>query len=437
MKDFLVEIFLSSVQVTHPSVCLKNFMDTAMPDASDGKLYILACGKASGAVAAVLENWFSDRQNKALGLGKAVAVTRHGFGERFSKVEVMEAGHPFPDKGSVEAASYALEIARKAGKDDLVWVILSGGASALWCAPGYGLSLAQKQSLTKGLLKSGATIHDINCVRRYVSEIKGGGLLEAAFPARVLTTAISDVVGDDIAVIGSGPTVYDRKKSRAVREVLQGFNIGIPPQLQEFLDRDENTEMVTGVEQPVWANNMTSHILASGQTMLEKAAILLENKGYRVISLGDGITGEARDIALDHAKKMKGLIKSNEDGKLALLSGGEVTVTVRGNGQGGSSQEYALALAIALGGQQGVCALVADSDGIDGGDGNPDDPAGAFIDSSTLARAARQELCPATFLENNDSGGFFKVLGDLVVTGSTQTNVNDFRLILYDGGNRM
>ncbi len=427
MKQQLTEIFLSSVQAAHPSVCLQNYLSTRFPMPSKkGKLFILVCGKASGAMAQELDMFFEKSENMALRPAKIVAVTRYGFDKKMKWVELMEAAHPYPDDQSVKAASYALDIADKASKDDIIWVILSGGASALWCAPIDGLSLDEKQDLTKKLLKSGATINEINAVRRQFSKIKAGGLLRAAHPAQVVTTAISDVVGDDLDIIGSGPTVLPSGKQPDPIAILKRFKIDMPAQLEDYLTNADGKESLT-------ADTVLQDyaLLANGQTMLDAAQNILEGEGYEVIQLGDRVIGEARDVAVEHADLVRKMIKIKRD-KFAILSGGEVTVTVKGTGKGGSNQEYALALAIALQGLKHVYALSADSDGIDGGEGKEDDPAGAFVEPMSLQRAADLKLNPKSFLQNNDSGGFFEQLEGLILTGSTQTNVNDFRLILYD-----
>ncbi len=433
MKDFLVDIFINSVHAAHPSVCLRQFLEMSLPRPSDGKLYILSCGKASAAVAAVLDGFFSRVENRSLCPETMLAVVPLGSKIKSGLVQIMEASHPFPDKGSVLAAQSALTLASSAGKGDIIWVILSGGASALWCAPVPVLTLQDKRALTKDLLKSGATIEEINCVRKHVSLIKGGGLLKLAYPASVITTAISDVVGDDPAVIGSGPTVVDDSSLAQARSIIDYYKIKIPSELHDFLQNPAHETLKQDTQSTIIQAVSSYHILASGQTMLDQATVLLEQKGYEVFSLGDRVTGEAREIALDHARLVKKMIRERER-SFVLLSGGELTVSVTGTGRGGSNQEYALALAIALEGESDVSALIVDSDGIDGGDGGKDTPAGAYINSSTLQRATALKLCPATFLENNDSGSFFELLGDLIMTGMTETNVNDFRLIIYDIG---
>ncbi len=436
MKQKLIDIFLEAVQVTHPSVCLRGYLENKMPKPEkEGRLFILACGKASGAVAEVLDDYFetmlsapSNTEGSAYKMpDKILAITRHGFGKTFKNVEVIEAGHPFPDAQSVQAATVALDIVSQATKDDVVWVILSGGASALWCAPIDGLTLQQKQGLTKQLLKSGATINQINAVRRQLSKIKAGGLLKAAYPARVVTCAISDVVGDDVDIIGSGPTVLPLGAQADPIAVLKRFKIEITPSIAAALKQNAEEAKPSSESAAIGQYDL----IATGQIMLDKAETLLEQQGYEVISLGDRLEGEARDVAFEHTSLLKQLIKTKKQ-KFALLSGGELTVTVKGTGKGGSNQEYALALAIALDGMAHVCALSADSDGIDGGEGKASDPAGAFIDASTLKKAMALNLSAAAFLENNDSGGFFEQLDDLIHVGLTQTNVNDFRVLIYD-----
>jgi hydroxypyruvate reductase len=327
----------------------------------------------------------------------------------------------------VRAARLALELARAATADDTVLCLLSGGASALWSAPVDGVTLAAKQALTKDLLRAGARISEINCVRRHISAIKGGRLAAAASPAKLITLAISDVPGDDPAVIGSGPTVADPTTLAEARDVLARFRITPAPEIAAALADPANETLKPGARE--LANTCYS-LVAAPNASLAAAASLARGAGYDVEMLGDALEGEAREVGAAHAKLA--LVAKAKGRRVAFLSGGELTVTVRGNGAGGPNQEYALGLAIGLGGASGIAALAADTDGIDGGGGSAADPAGAIVDRDTLARAAVAALNPATILANNDSTAFFAALGDLVRSGPTQTNVNDLRAILVD-----
>ncbi|PZN16061.1 MAG: glycerate kinase [Proteobacteria bacterium] len=421
-RQLLLKMFEAAVQRAHPSRCLPQHLPE--PPAN-GKIIILAAGKASAAMAAAAEQFYKERgaADRIFGF----ATTRHGYGLKTSLIELVEAGHPVPDQASVKAAERAVRMAREAGPDDLVLVLLSGGASALWSAPAEGVSFEAKQQLTKALLRSGARIHDLNCVRKHLSRIKGGKLARAAYPARLLTLAISDVPGDDPATIGSGPTVADPTTLGDARAVLERFGISPPPEIAAALANPANETPKPGDRALV---SSEYKLIAAPSASLEAAADVARQAGYRVEILGDALEGEARDVGAEHAKLA---LKARANGeRLAILSGGELTVTVRGNGLGGPNQEYALGLAIALEGAPGIAALAADTDGADGGAGNPEDPAGAIVLPDTLTRAAAKNLKAANFLANNDSTTYFRELGDLVFSGPTQTNVNDFRAILID-----
>jgi hydroxypyruvate reductase len=308
-----------------------------------------------------------------------------------------------------------------------VLVLLSGGASALWCAPVSGVSLEQKQDLTRLLLRSGATISEINTVRRHISLIKGGRLAAAAHPARVLTLAISDVPGDVPAAIGSGPTVADATTLADARAVLARYGITPPDGIARALADPANETVKPG--DPALASSRFE-IVARPQASIEAGARLALAAGYRAEVLGDALEGEARDVARNHAELAIAARRRGQ--KVAILSGGELTVTVKGRGSGGPNQEYALGLAIGLDGEPGVCAIAGDTDGIDGGGGAVDDPAGAIVHPDILSRARALGLDPAAMLADNDSTAYFAAVGGLLRRGPTQTNVNDFRAILVD-----
>ncbi len=426
-RALLKDCYLVGTAAADPELCL----DQHLPAAPDkGKVILLAGGKAAGAMMKVAARHYLRRIDKQRICGVAVGKP-YSFAPMYHMTWI-EAGHPVPDEGSVRGAKRALQLAEQAGVDDLVIVLLSGGASALWCAPVEGLSLADKQGVTLALLHSGARIDEINIVRRHLSKIKGGGLARAAFPARLVTLAISDVVGDGPAVIGSGVTVGDASSLADARLVLARYNMPVAPSIMVALEHLANETLKP--DDPLFST-ATWQCIANGATSLAAARTFLQKAGYRVISLGEGIEGEAREVAKQDAVRILEYKKSGE--KLALLAGGELTVTVRGGGRGGPNQEYALALAIELGkspgGLDGIYALCADTDGCDGGEGKPGDPAGTLLFPSTLRRAHAQKLNPATFLADNNSRDFFAGLGDLLVTKlPTSTNVNDFRLILLE-----
>jgi hydroxypyruvate reductase len=421
-RELLRQMFDAAVAAAHPGRCLP----AHLPDVPvGGRLIVLGAGKAGAAMAVAVGEHYAQRADGGRVSGSV--VTRHGFSLPASVIEITEAGHPVPDEASVRATRRALGLARGATAADVVLCLLSGGASALWSAPVEGVSLEAKQALTKALLRAGARISEINCVRRHISAIKGGRLAAAARPAKLITLAISDVPGDDPAVIGSGPTVADPTTLVDARAVLARFGITPPAEIAAALADPANETVKAG--SPALAGS-SYRLVATPKASLEVAASLACARGYAVEMLGDALEGEARDVGAAHARLA---LAAKADGRrTAILSGGELTVTVRGNGAGGPNQEYALGLAIGLGGAPGIAALAADTDGIDGGGGSASDPAGAVVLPDTLARAEAAALNPATFLANNDSTAFFAALGDLVRCGPTQTNVNDFRALLVD-----
>ncbi len=421
-RALLRQMFDAAVAAAHPARCLPSHLP-AVP--VNGRLIVVGAGKAGAAMAVAAGEHYAGQPGAERVSGSV--VTRHGFALPASIIAITEAGHPVPDEGSVHAARLARELARAATAADTVLCLLSGGASALWSAPVDGIALAAKQALTKDLLRAGARISEINCVRRHISAIKGGRLAAAAYPAQLVTLAISDVPGDDPAVIGSGPTVADPTTLAEAREVLARFRITPAPEIAAALADPANETLKPGA----WELAHTRYTLvATPKASLAAAADLARAVGYAVEMLGDAIEGEARELGAAHARLA--LAAKATGRRVAILSGGELTVTVRGNGAGGPNQEYALGLAIGLGGAAGIAALAADTDGIDGGGGSASDPAGAIVDVDTLARAAAAALNPATILANNDSTAFFAALDDLVRCGPTQTNVNDFRAILVD-----
>jgi hydroxypyruvate reductase len=342
-------------------------------------------------------------------------------------VRVIEAGHPIPDAAGLAAAFETLALADAAGPDDLVLVLISGGASANWIAPAPGLSLTEKQMVTRALLGSGASIVEINTVRKHLSRIKGGRLAERAHPARLVTIGVSDVSGDNPEVIGSGPTVPDSTTLADAQALVAHYRLEVPPLVTRALADPANE--TPKPNNPVFAN--TSFELAIRPAQVFRAVEeAVRAAGYECMLLGSQIEGEAREVAAAQARIARDL---QAQGRRAIvLSGGELTVTLRGTGRGGPNQEYALALAVALAEAKGIAALAGDTDGTDGGSGRPEDPAGAFIDETTLPRARRLGLDPAVFLNDNNSTEFFEKLGDLVTPGPTLTNVNDFRAILVD-----
>jgi glycerate 2-kinase len=422
-RAFLEQLYRTAVDAAHPAGCLPPHLP-APPEA--GRLLILAAGKAAGSMTEVAERHYLE-----VGLSPdrihGIAVTRHGYDRPTRIVPVVEAGHPVPDAAGLAAAERTLALADAAGAEDLVLVLLSGGASANWIAPAPGIDLAQKQAVTRALLKSGASIGEINTVRKHLSRIKGGRLAARAAPARIVTLAISDVPGDDPAVIGSGPTVPDPSTLADARAIVARYRLDLTAAVERALADPGNESSKPG--NAAFARS-EYRLVARPADAFRAAAAAVEGAGYECVFLGDRLEGEARDVAAAHAQEARKLAEAKR--RAVLLSGGELTVTIRGNGRGGPNQEYALALALALEGTQGIAALAGDTDGTDGGAGSADDPAGAFVDGTSAARARALDLDPAAFLAENDSTAFFARLGDLLIPGPTWTNVNDFRAILVD-----
>jgi len=425
-RELLESLFRTAVAAAHPSHCLPRHLPEPPPE---GRLILLAAGKGAGSLTEVAERHYLARVSERRLDG--VAVTRHGYGRPTRRIAMVEAGHPVPDTAGLAGTERALALADGAGSDDLVLVLLSGGASANWIAPAAGITLAEKQATTRALLRSGANIGEINCVRKHLSRVKGGRLAQRAHPARIVTLAISDVPGDDPAVIGSGPTVADPTTLADARAIVDKYRLALPEAVSRALTDPANESPKPGDE--IFAGS-EYRILARPADALAAAQARARLAGYDCVVLGDRLQGEAREVAAEHARLARDYAAAGR--RIAILSGGELTVTLRGGGQGGPNQEYALALAIHLGGAEGgaegIAALAADTDGTDGGRGRPDDPAGAFIDDTTLARAKALGLDPAAFLADNDSTGFFKGIGDLFTPGPTFTNVTDFRAIVVD-----
>ena len=415
-RQVLRSLFDAAIAAADPALCVPPHLP---PD--DGRrLIVIGAGKASAAMAQAVEQHWSGRLD-------GLVVTRYGHGVPCERIEIVEAAHPVPDAAGEAAAARIL--AKLAGLDegDRVLALISGGGSALLAAPATGVTLAEKRALTSALLKSGASIGEINCVRKHLSAIKGGRLALAAWPASVLTLAISDVPGDDPAVIASGPTVADPGSCTEALKVLDFYGIAIPPELSQRL---ASGELETPKPGDPRLGRSEFRLVASPRQMLEAAAAEAQRLGITPLILGDAIEGEAREVgkAMAGMARAAGLHGFPVRRPCILLSGGETTVTVKGSGRGGRNTEFLLGLALALDGATGIHALAADTDGIDGSEDN----AGAFVSPDTLARARAAGLDPRSYLAANNAWGFFAGLGDLLVTGPTRTNVNDFRAILVE-----
>jgi hydroxypyruvate reductase len=422
-RPLLRAIFDAAVAAAHPDVVLSAHLGPIPA----GNVICLAAGKGAAAMAASAERHYLDGLKLEPARLSGIATTRHGHGVPTRRIRVVEAGHPVPDEAGLKAADETLALAHTAGPDDLLLVLLSGGGSANWIAPADGVTFAQKQQVNRALLRSGAPIGEINTVRKHLSRIKGGRLARAGQRAEIVTLAISDVPHDDPSAIASGPTVPDPTTLADARAIVAKYRLNVDDAIRRALDDARNESCKPGDAAFARAR---FELIARPKASLDAAIKVAANAGYATLDLGADLQGEARDVAADHARLA---LKARADGKrLAILSGGELTVTVRGQGRGGPNQEYALALAAILKDTPDISALAADTDGADGGAGSASDPAGAIIDHATFAKMRSLGLDPAAYLANNDATAFFAATGDLLLTGPTLTNVNDIRVILVD-----
>jgi hydroxypyruvate reductase len=417
-REFLRSLFDAALAAADPARCVAPHL----PAPPKGRTIVLGAGKAAAKMARAVE----DHWPRPL---SGLVVTRYGHGVPCDRIEVVEAAHPVPDAAGQRAATRILEMAQGLSADDLVLCLISGGGSALLALPAQGLSLDDKRAVNRALLRSGANIGEMNCVRKHLSAIKGGRLAAAAAPARLVSLLISDVPGDDPAVIASGPTVPDPTTFADALAVLTKYSIEEPAAVIAHL---RNAEDETPKPGDARLARIETKIVARPQDALEAAAALAMKAGVDPIILGDSIEGEAREVAMVHAGIARQVRRYGQPARApaVLLSGGETTVTVRGQGRGGRNAEFLLALAVALQGEPGIHAVAGDTDGIDG----TEDNAGALLDPTSLARAAARGIDAKRALAGNDGYGFFAALGDLIVTGPTRTNVNDFRAILIESG---
>lgn len=422
-RALLRSVFDAAVAAAHPDSILARHL----PPPPNGRVIVLAAGKGAAAMAAAAERHYLDDIGLAPERLAGIATTRHGHGVPTRRVKVIEAGHPVPDEAGLMAADETLALAATATADDLLLVLISGGGSANWIAPADGVTFAQKQQVNRALLRSGAPIGEINAVRKHLSRIKGGRLAAAGHNAQIVTLAISDVPHDDPAAIASGPTVPDPTTLADARAIVTRYDLALDDAVRRALDDPRNESRKPG--DAVFAR-ARFELIGRPRDSLDAAVQVARDAGYEVIDLGADLEGEARDVAASHAAMAK---QARAEGKrVAIVSGGELTVTVRGKGRGGPNQEYALSLAQHLAGMEGISAIAADTDGADGGAGSAADPAGAMIDARTFATMAAKKLDPAAYLADNDATAFFEATGDLLTTGPTLTNVNDVRVILVD-----
>ncbi len=414
-RQLLLDMYAGAVGAVSAEKCLPAFLPQPNPK---GRTLVIGAGKGAAAMAkAVEDHW----QGEIGGL----VVTRYGHGADCKRIEVVEAAHPVPDEAGRRAAGRMMEMVQGLTENDLVLCLISGGGSALLALPADGITLEQKQAVNKALLKSGATISEMNCVRKHFSAIKGGRLALACAPARVVTLLISDVPGDDPGVIASGPTLPDPTTCAQALAILRKYRIDVPANMEQHLSSGAGETPKPG---DVRFMRNSHHVIATAQQALEAAAQVARAAGITPYILSDEMEGEACDVGMVHAALARQVaLRGQPFGKpCVIISGGETTVTVRGSGRGGRNAEFLLSLATALNGLPGVHAIACDTDGIDGSEDN----AGAICQPDSVARAEQLGLRARALLDNNDGYGFFSALGDLVVSGPTRTNVNDFRAIL-------
>ena len=414
----LTAMFQAAVASAQPDVRIPAFLPKTAPK---GRLIVIGAGKASAAMARAVETHWA-------GPLSGVVVTRYGYEEPCEHIEILSAAHPVPDALGHDAAQRILDCVSNLTPEDVVLCLISGGGSALLPLPAEGLTLEDKQRNNKDLLRSGATIREMNCVRRHLSRIKGGRLAAACYPAQVINLLISDVPGDDPADIASGPTVGDPTTCADALEIIDRYQIAIPDSIHARL-LDGGLESVKPEDQRL--SRVTTHMIATPHMALQAAADVSLNAGIATYIMGDAIEGEAKDVGTTFAGLTKQILDHDAPFQrpCILLSGGETTVTVKGNGKGGRNVEFLLAFGIALQsakGAQGVYALAADTDGVDG----LEEIAGALLTPGTLQRAWAQGLSPREALGDNDAHTFFGQLNQSLITGPTKTNVNDFRAIL-------
>ena len=407
-------MFDAAIAASQPALCLPPHL----PQPPKGRTIVIGAGKASAAMAQALEQHWA-------GPLEGLVITRYGYEMPCERIEIVQAAHPVPDSAGLQATERVRQLVTGLSADDLVIALISGGGSALMVGPAPGLTLADKQAINRALLASGASISEMNCVRRHLSAVKGGRLAALCHPAKLVTLQISDVPGDRPMDIASGPTVADSTTREEALAILARYRIEVPAAVHAWLQSDASESIKPG--DPRLQGHET-RLITAPQLALEAAANVAREAGLTPYILGDSIEGEARDVGKVHAALARQVAERGQPfaAPCVLLSGGETTVTLRGQGRGGRNVEFLLSLAVALDGQSGVHALAGDTDGVDGAE----ELAGAVITPDTLQRAWSRGINPRASLDNNDGHGFFQALGDSVVTGPTLTNVNDFRAIV-------
>ena len=415
-REVMGAMFEAAIAAAMPSLSVRRFM----PTPPKGRTIVVGAGKASAAMARAFEQQWQ-------GPLEGLVVTRYGYAVACDHIKIVEAAHPVPDAAGLQAAEDILALVQGLTENDLVVALMSGGGSALLSLPVTGISVEEKREVNRALLASGAPIGEMNILRKHLSRIKGGRLAVAAFPARVETLVISDVPGDDLSAVASGPTVADPTCFADALQIVAKYNLHLPASVMGHLQAGEDETPKPGDPRLARA---TAHLIGSPQTSLLAAAEIARSAGYSPIILSDSLEGEARDVGIVMAGLALQVRRFNQPiaAPCALISGGETTVTVRGSGVGGRNVEFLLSLALKLQGAKGIFAMACDTDGVDGGA----EVAGAMITPDTLERAKALQVDAPQALANNDAHSFFQSLGDQVITGPTLTNVNDFRVVLVD-----
>ena len=412
---FLKSLFEIAVAKAQPGECVPQYLSKL--DFTERTL-VFGAGKASAAMAQAVEQYTSATL-------EGLVITRYGYAVECQQIKIVEAGHPVPDKQGMRAAESILKTASGLTEKDSVLCLISGGGSSLLSLPAPGLSLEDKKGITSKLLKCGATIHEINCVRKHLSAIKGGRLAVACSPAHLLTLTISDVPFDDLSIIASGPTVADPSTFEDALKILSKHDISEPKSVLKHLENADDETPKPGDSR---LQNVENYLIATPKQSLQAVSRAVSEAGIKPLLLGENLEGESRDVAKIHAEKALQIQKNGNplSPPVVILSGGETSVTVKGSGRGGPNTEFTLSLLQELRGQDGIWAIACDTDGIDG----TEDNAGAFISPESFKKSKKLGLDPSDYLSNNDSYSFFHKLGDLVSPGPTMTNVNDFRAIL-------
>jgi len=414
-RKFLKALFEIAVAKARPEVCVPQYLSKL--DFTERTL-VFGAGKASAAMAQAVEQYTSATL-------EGLVITRYGYAVECEQIKIVEAGHPVPDKHGVRAAASILKTASGLTEKDSVLCLISGGGSSLLSLPAPGLSLEDKKEITSKLLKCGATINEINCVRKHLSAIKGGRLAIACSPAHLLTLTISDVPTDDLSVIASGPTVADPSTFNDALKILSKHDISEPKSVLKHLENSDDETPKPGDSR---LKNVENYLIATPKQSLQAASLAAREAGITPLILGENLQGESRDVGKIHAETALQIQKNGNplSPPAVILSGGETSVTVKGSGRGGPNTEFTLSLLQELRGQDGIWAIACDTDGIDG----TEDNAGAFISPESFKKSEKLGLDPSDYLSNNDSYSFFHELGDLISPGPTMTNVSDFRAIL-------